>query len=161
MPSLINWSRCIRCGSMMIFQLHSSYRPQHYLSFANTETTLMLFLLYGLVIFSLSFIRIFINVSPQLPDCSHCRCSSSVHGQQQSRYPCPAFFTLVAHRKINLIASTNWGLKDTWLVVLKSVTVTARRPKLCLLFSDTFASDCLYFDAAHCLQRSVCYSSLP
>lgn len=123
----------------------------------------MLFSLYGLVIFSLSFIRIFINVSPQLPDCSQCRCSSSVHwaGQQQSRYPCPAFFTLVAHRKINLIATTNWGWKDTWLVVLKSVTDAARRPKLCLLFSDTFASDRLYFDAAHCLRRPVCYSSLP
>lgn len=96
-------------------------------------------------IFSLSFIVIFINVTPQLPDCSQCRCSSSVHwaGQQQSRYPCPAFSTLVAHRKINLIASTNWGWKDTWLVVLKSVTDTVRRPKLCLPFSDTSASDCI------------------
>lgn len=155
-PSLINWSMCIRCGSMMIFHLRSSYK--HYLSCANIKTTLMLFSLNSPVIFSLSFIRIFINVSRQLPDCSQCRCSSSVHwaGQQQSRYPCPAFFTLVAHRKINLIDSTNWGWKEIWLVVLKSDTV--RRPKLCLLFSDTFANDCLYYDAAYCLWRSVWYS---
>lgn len=114
----------------------------------------MLFSLYSLVIFSLSFIRIFINVSPQLPDCSQCRYSSSVHwaGQQQSRYPCPAFFTLVVHRKTNLIiAGTNWGWTDTWLFVLKATIDIIRRPELHLLLSDAFASDRLCFDAAYCL----------
>lgn len=124
----------------------------------------MLFSLYSLVIFSLSFIRIFINVSPQLPDCSQCRCSSSVHwaGQQQSHYPCPAFFTLVVHWKTNLITtSTNCGQTDTWLVVLKAIVDIIRRPKLPLLLSEAFASDCSYFYAAYCLWWSVCYSSLP
>lgn len=104
---------------------------------------------YSPVIFSLSFIRIFINVSPQFPDCSQCRCSSSLHGagQWRSRYPCPAFFTLVAHRKRNLIASTNSGWKDTWLVALKSMTDAVRRPNLCFFLTLLLVTVCILMQA--------------
>lgn len=125
-----------RISSCIVHTDHSIIYPAWTL-----KQHLMLFSLYSLVIFSLSFIRIFINVSPQLPDCSQCRCSSSVHwaGNSNHIYPCPAFFTLVVHRKTDLItASTNWEWMDTWLLVLKAVIDIIRRPKLHLLLSWCF-----------------------
>lgn len=85
----------------------------------------------------------------------------SLGWEQQSHYPCSAFFTLVVHRKTDLITeSTNWGWMDTWLLVLKAMIDIIRRSKLHLLLLDAFASDLLCFGAAYCLWRSVCYSSL-